>query len=265
MMISENPADMLSDSEMMRYARQILLESWDIDAQVTLKQSHALIVGAGGLGCPVATILARAGIGRLTLIDHDRVDVSNLQRQSLFSDTDVGEFKAITAANSLRLHNPLVIIHAITDKLTDANAASLLVGTADALADFKAPKLIIDCTDNFSVRDLINRTAMRLDIPLLSTSAIGETGQIALYTKETGCYHCVFGDVTVGDDERNCANSGVLASTVAIIGSMAAQVALDFLGRDRNPIKAKLVTWQGRTMSLRQLGYTKDTDCTVCN
>lgn len=246
-------ANHLSDAELMRYARQILLDDWDIDAQLRLKNSHAIIVGMGGLGCPIATTLTRAGIGRLSLIDHDDIDVSNLQRQSLYQDADISKPKAIVAKSSLHQHNALTDIVAITERLTQDNVQQLIVG-----AD-----LVIDCTDNFAIRDLLNQICRAKHLPLLSTSAIAQTGQIALYTQDTGCYQCVFGDDT--GDEMTCATSGVLASTVAIIGAMASQIALSFLGRGNNPIANQLLIWQGQSMTLKHLSYTIDPDCAVCS
>lgn len=246
--------DMLNDGELLRYARQILHDDWDIDAQNRLKNSRAIIVGVGGLGCPVAQNLARAGVGRLTLIDHDTIDVSNLQRQSLFFDGDIGQNKAVTAKNQLSLHNPFVAIDVITEQVTQNNA--------DIFGDVSEHTLLIDCTDNFASRDLLNRIARQNNLPLLSLSAIGEVGQLALYTKQTGCYRCVFdGD---DDDARGCADSGVLTSTVAIIASLGTQVALDWLGRGQNPIANRLLVWQGSTLSLRHLPYQIDEHCPIC-
>ena len=245
----------LTDGELMRYSRQILLNGWDMDAQTRLKNSTVLIVGAGGLGCPVSQILARAGVGRLHLIDHDVVDDSNLQRQTLFTKEDIGQSKAKTACHKLREQNELISIDHKDVKLTDENIGGHL--------EQISPDLVIDCTDNFAIRDLLNHACRQRGLPLLSNSAIAETGQIALFTKETGCYQCLFG--AERGDELNCATSGVLGSTVSIIGSMSAQVALDFLGRGNNPIAHELVLWQGRSMSLRKMKFAKDETCVICS
>lgn len=242
----------LNDDELLRYSRQILLDGWDIEAQTQLKSCHAVIVGAGGLGCPMAQTLVRAGLGKLTLIDFDCIEMSNLQRQFLFEDADIGKNKAVVAAEKLRRQNPLAHIEARAKKVESHNCTELLSG-----AD-----LVIDCTDNFAVRDLLNQTTRALKLPLLSTSAIGEVGQIALFTQETGCYRCLFGDDA--SDEQNCATSGVLASTVAIVGSLGAQVALSFLGENHNPIAHRLLLWQGKNLSLRSLNFAKDDACAIC-
>lgn len=246
--------DELNDGELLRYSRQILLDGWDLDAQIRLKNSRVVVVGVGGLGCPVAQILARSGVGYLHLIDHDTIDDSNLQRQSLFMADDVGKPKVQLAYDKLKQHNELIELAFCDVKLTNQNIAQIL---EPLQAD-----LVIDCTDNFAIRDLLNQTCRQLNLPLLSNSAIGEVGQIALFTAETGCYHCLFGGEQ--GDEQNCATSGVLSSTVSIIGSLTAQIALDYLGRANNPIQDQLLLWQGRTMSLRKLNFQKNPNCPIC-
>lgn len=257
-MINENKINHknneLTDDELLRYSRQILLDNWDIDAQLNLKKSRVLIVGAGGLGCPVLQILARAGVGFLHLADFDTIDDSNLQRQSLFFKDDIGKLKSQIASHRLKEHNEYVNIEHSEIKLTQDNSKDFLMSVH--------PDLVIDCTDNFKIRDILNQHCRALNLPLLSNSAIGEVGQIALFTSDTGCYHCLFGGQK--GDEQNCVTSGVLASTVHIIGSMTAQIALDFLGRQHNPIKDTLLLWQGTTMSLQKIKFAKKSDCPVC-
>lgn len=246
-------ASTLSDEELLRYSRQILLDGWDMDAQLRLKNARVLLIGMGGLGCPVAQTLARAGVGYLHLIDHDTIDDSNLQRQTLFAQDDIGKPKATTAKTALERQNHLIHINASVLKITTDSLDELLTDGYD---------LLIDGTDNFAVRDIINRACRQKGVPLLSNSAIGEVGQIALYTHETGCYHCVFGE-EVGD-EMTCATSGVLGSTVAVIGAMTAQVALDFLGRGNNPIAGELLIWQGNAMSLKKVKFHSNPSCPIC-
>lgn len=246
----------MTDEEMMRYARQILLDSWDIEAQARLKNSHALIVGTGGLGSPLAQILTRSGIGRLSLVDFDVVDESNLQRQILFNDQDVGQSKVYAAKKALQNQNPFVEIDAFDAKLDLDNCQDLIVNLPSR------PDLVIDCSDNFAIRDLLNQVCRRLNLPLLSTAAIAEVGQLALFTQETGCYRCLFGD-DIGD-ESNCANSGVLASTVAVVGALGGQLALDYLGRGNNPIANRLLIWQGQTLNLKHLHFSQEPRCPVC-
>ncbi|WP_290002422.1 HesA/MoeB/ThiF family protein [Faucicola atlantae] len=252
----------LSDDELMRYARQILLDEWDIEAQQRLKNSSVLIIGVGGLGCPLAETLARAGVGQITLLDDDTVDISNLQRQSLFLPNDVGQSKALVAQARLQTINEFCQVDAHYTRLNADNAYAILTQfTQNSLS-----KLICDCTDNFSIRNHLNRLAVKYQLPLLSASAIAQQGQLALYEAYlgTGCYQCVFPETGTQDDTRNCATSGVLASTTQIMANLQAQAALTFLGLNKNPIASQLLLWQGQSMNLRKLRYQQDPQCLVC-
>lgn len=252
----------LSDAELMRYARQILLDEWDIDAQQRLKTSGVLIVGVGGLGCPLAETLARAGIGHITLLDDDVIDVSNLQRQSLFLPRDVGQPKALVARERLQAINEFCQVTAYHTRLDETNADDIF----KQFNQNSLSKLICDCTDNFSTRNHLNRLAVKYQLPLLSASAIAQEGQLALYEAYlgTGCYQCVFPDTGTQEDTRNCATSGVLASTTQIMANLQAQAALAFLGLQKNSIASRLLLWQGQTMNLRKLRYQQDPQCPVC-
>lgn len=253
----------LSDDELLRYARQILLDGWDMDAQLRLKSARVVIIGAGGLGCPASETLVRAGVGYVHLIDDDAIEASNLQRQTLFLPEDIGKPKALTAAAMLARINPLIEAYGTVARLYEDNAYELL-----KLASGK-PDLLLDCTDNFATRDVINRISVHYRIPLLSASAIAMQGQLALFEPplDTGCYHCVFGPVELDEaaDERTCANSGVLASTTAVMGNLQANTALQYLGLTKNPLTNKLLIWDGRQMQQRLMGYRKDPECPVCS
>jgi len=253
----------LLDEELLRYARQILLDGWDIDAQLRLKSARVVIIGAGGLGCPAAETLVRAGLGQVQLIDDDVIEASNLQRQTLFLPDDIGKPKALTAAKMLEQINPLITARGTVARLNEDSAYELLGMAAGK------PDLLLDCTDNFATRDIINRISVRYQIPLLSASAIAMQGQLALFEPhlDTGCYHCVFGSVVLDAkaDERTCANSGVLASTTAIMGNLQANAALQYLGLTKNPLTNKLLIWDGKQMQQRLMGYRKDPQCPVCS
>ncbi len=252
----------LSDAELLRYSRQILLEGWDIDAQLRLKSARVVMIGAGGLGCPASETLVRAGLGQIHLIDDDVIEASNLQRQTLFLPDDIGTSKSLAAAHMLKRINPLIQARGTVARLSEDNAYELL---DMALGQ---PELLLDCTDNFATRDMINRISVRYEIPLLSASAIGLQGQLALFEPQlnSGCYHCVFGapNIDVELDERNCANSGVLASTTAIMGNLQANAALQYLGLAENPLLNKLLLWDGRRMQQRLMGYQQDQQCPIC-
>ncbi|GAA0804001.1 HesA/MoeB/ThiF family protein [Psychrobacter piscatorii] len=253
----------LSDDELLRYARQILLDGWDMDAQLRLKSAHVVMIGAGGLGCPASETLVRAGVGSVHLIDDDAIEASNLQRQTLFLPEDMGKPKALTAAAMLARINPLIVACGTVARLNEDNAYELL-----DMASGK-PDLLLDCTDNFATRDVINRISVRYEIPLLSASAIAMQGQLALFEPhlDTGCYHCVFGSVELDEaaDERTCANSGVLASTTAVMGNLQANTALQYLGLTKNPLTNKLLIWDGSQMQQRLMGYRKDPECHICS
>lgn len=267
----------LTDAELSRYARQILLDGWDIEAQQNLKNSHVLIIGMGGLGCPVAETLVRAGVGQLTILDNDNIDDSNLQRQTLFTPADIGKSKVFTAQSRLQAINELVKIEAIEGRFNLALGEKLLanltknsrrLGRAGDTQQFDRVKfnIMLDCTDNFATRDGINQFSVIQKIPLLTASAIGFEGQLALFepAKNTGCYHCLFQQDDNVEDERNCVNSGVLASTPIIMGNLQANAALQFLGLQKNPLAQTLLLWQGQSMTLRKLKYQADPNCIIC-
>lgn len=254
----------LTDEELLRYARQVLLDGWDIEAQLRLKSARIAMIGAGGLGCPASETLARAGLGHVHLIDDDEIEASNLQRQTLFLPADIGQPKALIAAAMLQKINPLIKARGTVARLSEDNAYELL-----DMASGK-PDLLLDCTDNFATRDIINRISVHYQIPLLSASAIAMQGQLALFEPQlnTGCYYCVFGDTDSENstlDERTCANSGVLASTTAIMGSLQANAALQYLGLNSNPLANKLLLWDGKLMQQRMMGYRPDKLCPVCS
>lgn len=289
---------MLSDRELMRYSRQVLLADWDIEAQLQLKNSRVVIIGAGGLGCPAAETLARAGVGHIHIIDDDRIEESNLQRQTLFTPSDLGQPKAQVAAQRLRTINELISISYEVARVTSSQAEQQLqltdpasvashtplssqsslpssfqlsLTSATAAMTAAKPDLLLDCSDNFAIRDLLNRLSVLYRVPLLSASAIAMTGQLALFEPalRSGCYHCVFGNTiesaeTDGADTDNCANSGVLASTTAIMGTLQANAALQYLGRGCNPLAQKLLLWDGKRMQQRTINYRADDACPVC-
>ncbi|MGM8939304.1 HesA/MoeB/ThiF family protein [Psychrobacter glaciei] len=253
----------LSDDELLRYARQVLLDGWDMDAQLRLKSARVVMIGAGGLGCPASETLVRAGLGEIHLIDDDEIEASNLQRQTLFLPEDIGKSKALSAAQMLTRINPLISARGTVARLSEDNAYELLGMTTGK------PDLLLDCTDNFATRDVINRISVRYQIPLLSASAIAMQGQLALFEPhlDTGCYHCVFGSVVLDEaaEERTCANSGVLASTTAVMGNLQANAALQYLGLTKNPLTNKLLIWDGSQMQQRLMGYRQDPQCPVCS
>ncbi len=247
---------MLSDAELDRYARQIILPVFGGAGQAKLKGSHVAIIGAGGIGCPAITYLAAAGVGRLTIIDHDVVELSNLQRQPLFTDADIGASKAAVAADAARRINRHVEVIAVAERLDDANATALLAGAS----------LILDGCDNFATRLAVNRAAVALQIPLLSAAIGAFEGQVALYEGWRGdspCYACLVGD----DPDRpgiNCAEAGVMGALAGMVGTMAALEAVRALTGWGAPLVGRLAIIDMLDRRWREVAVAKEPECPIC-
>lgn len=244
----------LTESEMYLYSRQILLNGWDIEAQEKLKLANVLIVGCGGIGCTTAELLARAGVGKISLIDADTVEISNLQRQIAYVAQDVGFYKSEILAKRLQTINPFIQVESYTSKL-DENNAQALIAQQD---------LVLDGCDNFTTRYLVNHICTQLHIPLISASAIGFQGQLFMVEGESACYECLFPKAQQHNESLRCADSGVLATTPNVMASLQAHHALLYLGLAKTPLKQKLMLWDGLTMKQRILAFEKDRDCTNC-
>ncbi len=247
----------LSNDELDRYARHIVLPQVGGVGQQRLKAARLAIVGAGGIGTAAIPALAGAGIGRLTIIDGDHVDLSNLQRQPLYRTADIGQPKAALAAAFVADRNPHVAVTTITERITPANAEALLAGHA----------LILDGTDNFATRLLVSDTATRLAIPLLSAAAQQFQGQVALFRgHEPGrpCYRCFVGDAFDADDCDNCAELGVLGALTATIGSFAALMAIRVIVGIGGDASGKLHLFDGLSLGWRTLYLTTDPACRAC-
>ncbi len=247
---------MLSDAELDRYARQIILPVFGGAGQAKLKGAHVAVIGAGGIGCPAITYLAAAGVGRLTMIDDDVVELSNLQRQPLFTDADIGARKAVVAAEAARRINPHVETVAIAQRLDGANAAPLLTGA----------NLILDGCDNFVTRLAVNRAAVALQIPLLSAAIGAFEGQVALYEgwrPNSPCYACLVGD----DPDRegiNCAEQGVMGALAGMIGTMAALEAVRALTGWGSGLTGRLAIVDMLDRRWREVAIAKDPECPIC-
>ncbi len=247
---------MLSDAELDRYARQIILPAFGGAGQAKLKAAHVAVIGAGGIGCPAITYLAAAGVGKLTIIDHDHVELSNLQRQPLFTDADIGAPKAVVAADAARRINPHVDVVAVTRRIDAANAETLLAGAS----------LILDGCDNFETRLAVNRAAVALEIPLLSAAIGAFEGQVALYEgwrADAPCYACLVGD----DPDRpgiNCAEQGVMGALAGMIGTMAALEAVRALTGWGQTLGGRLAIVDMLDRRWREVAVAKDPECPIC-
>ena len=244
----------LNDDEMHLYSRQILLDGWDIEAQEKLKLANVLIVGCGGIGCTSAELLARAGVGQITLIDADTIEMSNLQRQIAYVEENIGFYKSEILAKRLKQINPHIRIESYSSKLDESNAEQL-ISTQD---------LVLDGCDNFTTRYLVNQICTQLNVPLISASAIGFQGQLFMVEGDSACYECLFPKEEHANESLRCADSGVLATTPNVMASLQAHHALLYLGLAKTPLKQKLMLWDGLSMKQRLLAFEKDIDCSVC-
>lgn len=244
----------MNDNQLLRYSRQIMLPDVDIDGQEKLLAARVLIIGLGGLGSPVALYLAAAGVGHLTLVDFDAVDLTNLQRQVIHTTDRIGINKAASAAQTLRELNPGVSITCI-EKLLDAN---------ELAAQIKKATVVVDCTDNFTTRFAINAACVAAKVPLVSGAAIRLEGQIAVFDardKTSPCYRCLYEE---NDDDLTCAANGVLAPVVGVIGSMQALEAIKLICGFGTTLAGRLLLLDARHSQWRELKLPKDKNCPVC-
>jgi len=246
----------MDDTQLLRYSRHILLSELGVDAQQRFAEAHALIVGVGGLGNPVAQFLAASGIGTLTLVDADKVDLTNLQRQILFDGSSVGRLKVDAARARIAAVNPEVTVVAVPERVRLSE-----LGPLAARAD-----VVIDCSDNFSTRHAVNRACVSARKPLVSGAAIRFDGQVALFDARdpaNPCYHCLFGE---GDEfeETRCATMGVFAPLVGIVGATQAAEALKILAVTGRSLAGRLLLLDALTMEWREVRVVKDPQCPVC-
>lgn len=247
---------MMTDEELLRYSRQILLPELDVDGQEKLRASTALIVGLGGLGSPVVLYLAAAGVGRLILVDHDTVDLSNLQRQVAHQTDSIGSPKVESAAASARRLNPHCDIVTVAEKLDDNNATRW-VQQAD---------VIIDCSDNFAVRFLLNRISVQQKVPLVSGAAIRMDGQLSVFDPRldaSPCYRCLYEET--GEEDLRCVTNGVLAPVVGIVGSIQATEALKVLAGFGSTLVGRLLLLDASNMQFREIKLKRNPHCPVCS
>ena len=244
----------LSDPEMMRYNRQIVLRGFDFEGQEALKAASVLVVGLGGLGCAAAQYLAAAGVGSMTLLDFDTVSVSNLQRQTLHSDATVGQPKVESARTALARINPNVQFTLIDAMLDD-----------DALfAQIARHDLVLDCTDNVAIRNQLNAGCFARKTPLISGAAIRMEGQITVFTYAEGepCYRCL--SRLFGENALTCVEAGVMAPLVGVIGSLQAMEAIKVLAHYGTPAAGKIVMYDAMTCQFREMKLMRNPGCEVC-
>ena len=240
----------------MRYSRHILLPDVGVAGQARISASSVLVVGAGGLGCPVGLYLGAAGVGRLLIADGDTVDLTNLQRQIAHATAAIGENKAASLARGIRAINPEIEVQPLHEALA---GPALLEAVA-------AVDLVVDASDNFATRHAVNRACVQLKKPLVSGAAIGFSGQLAVFDpgRAAGpCYHCLFPD-HADEPELRCAEAGVFSPLVGVIGAMQAMEALKYLAQAGMPLIGKLLLWDGLQAEARVMKVPRDPACPVC-
>jgi molybdopterin/thiamine biosynthesis adenylyltransferase len=246
----------MDDDQLLRYSRHILLDEIGIEGQERLLQSHALVIGAGGLGSPVALYLGTAGVGRLTLVDHDRVDLTNLQRQIAHAADRIGMPKAESAGRGISAINPEVRVQPLVQR-AHAELLDRLVAEAD---------VVIDCTDNFRTRHAVNAACVRHAKPLVAGAAIRFDGQISVYDVRDPacpCYACLFPPDS-GFEDVACSTMGVFAPLVGLVGSLQAAEALKLLAGIEGSLKGRLQMVDARTMEWTEIRVQRSADCAVC-
>jgi molybdopterin-synthase adenylyltransferase len=249
--------DAMNDDELLRYSRHILLDDIGIEGQERIRSCHALVIGAGGLGSPVAMYLAGAGVGQITVTDHDTVDLTNLQRQIAHRTESVGMPKVESLKATLHALNPLVQVNALQVR-ADAQSLRALVQAAD---------VVLDCSDNFLTRQAVNAACVQHAKPLVSGAAIQFDGQVSVYdtrTPEAPCYACTFPpDATF--EEVRCSTMGVFAPLVGIIGSIQAAEALKLVSGAGRSLNGRLLMLDGRAMEWNEIRLPRDPACPVCS
>jgi molybdopterin/thiamine biosynthesis adenylyltransferase len=246
----------MNDEQLLRYARHLLLDEVGIEGQQRLLAAHALVVGAGGLGSPAALYLGTAGVGRITVVDHDSVDLGNLQRQIAHSQSRIGQPKAESLRASVAAINPDVRLRALVRR-ADAALLDELVAQAD---------VVLDCCDNFATRHLVNAACVRHGRPLVAGAAIGWDAQVSVYdTRQPGapCYACLFPPDAAFEDVA-CATMGVFAPLVGIVGSLQAAEALKLLVGSGRSLAGRLLMLDARSMRWDEVAIARQPHCAVC-
>ena len=246
----------VTDDELLRYSRHILLDEIGIEGQQRIRDARALVIGAGGLGSPVALYLGSAGIGRLTLVDDDVVDLTNLQRQVAHTHDRIGRLKVDSARAAVLAIAPALAVVATAQRV-DAASLATLVADAD---------VVLDCSDNFATRQAVNAACVAAGVPLVSGAAITFDGQLSVWDTrqpDAPCYACVFPPASAPPQAR-CATMGVFAPLVGIIGAMQAAEALKLVARIGTSLAGRLQMLDARDMSWTTIRVPRDPACPVC-
>ncbi|WP_424192705.1 HesA/MoeB/ThiF family protein [Ampullimonas aquatilis] len=246
----------MNDLQLQRYSRHILLDEIGIEGQQLLLNSHALIIGAGGLGSPVALYLAAAGVGTISIIDDDDVELTNLQRQIMHTTNQIGQSKVSSAASALHAINPDITINAIKQKADSKNLPHLL----------STVNVVIDCSDNFATRHIVNKACVALGIPLVSGAVVGFDGQLSVYSPHAAhspCYACLFPEEQ-HFEETACSTMGVFAPLVGMVGTIQAAEAIKLMIGTQSSLERQILLIEGRTLKFDLLHTQINMECAVC-
>lgn len=246
---------MLTDAEMLRYSRHLLLEEVGELGQEKLKNGKVLIIGMGGLGSPAALYLAAAGVGTIVISDFDCLEVSNLQRQIGYKTDDIGADKVALMKQRMEQINPEIRVRNISNEMSKTQLLMELVMV----------NLVLDCTDNMASRQLINAACVEAKVPLIVGAAIRFEGQLMFFDhrqSDSACYHCLFPDAE--EQALNCSNSGVIGPVVGTIGTMQALEAIKHITGLPSGVKNKLKLFDGKTLEWQTFTINKDTQCNIC-
>ncbi|WP_026959644.1 HesA/MoeB/ThiF family protein [Aliagarivorans taiwanensis] len=245
----------LSDQESLRYSRHLLLKQIGEQGQLKLKDAHVLVIGMGGLGVPAATYLVGAGVGHLVLADFDEIDSSNLQRQVLYREQDIGQSKVLTAKSQLEALNSLIQIRAVNRRMGE-----MLLGMEVAQAD-----VVLDCSDNLATRYAVNQVCVKAGKPLVSGAAVAFSGQLMVFPfdrPEQACYHCLFPNAQ--EQQLNCANAGILGPVVGTIGSLQALEAIKLICGMDSAAQGRFSSFDAQHLEWMHIKMQQDPSCPVC-
>ncbi|WP_353427373.1 HesA/MoeB/ThiF family protein [Polynucleobacter sp. MWH-UH19D] len=246
----------MNDEQLLRYSRHLLLEDIDVEGQEKLLQAHVVIVGAGGLGSAAAPYLAAAGVGKITLVDHDVVELTNLQRQIMHCESMVGKSKVHSGKQFLGRLNSSIQVDIVQEKITNDLLAKLLPSV----------NVVLDCTDNFKTRQLINAACVHHQTPLVSGSALRFDGQVAVFdprVPSSPCYACIFSPEEEFE-EVSCSSMGIFSPLVGIIGAIQAAQALQVMIGFGESLLGRMLLWNARTTQIDQIKIARNPDCPVC-
>ena len=246
----------MNDTQLLRYSRHILLDEIGIEGQQALLDAHVLVIGAGGLGSPAALYLAASGVGRLTLVDDDEVDLTNLQRQVMHTTERIGMPKVESGRAALQAINPEVEVVALRERAGPERLRELV----------RAATVVLDCSDNFATRHAVNRACAGAGVPLVAGAAIRFDGQLSVFDMrrdDSPCYACVFPE-DAGVEDVACSTMGVFAPLVGIVGAMQAAEALKLVMHIGQSLAGRLLLLDGRAMEWTSIGVARNPACPVC-